>query len=93
MRAVVTRLVLAAIALLLVTSAAQAQQELPAGVTKEMIANPIRRIATLRTTVTVPSAAIDDGKLREKMEADARKCPVHQSLHPEIDAPIDFVYA
>ena len=62
-------------------------------VTKEMIADPIRRIATLRTTVTVPSAAIDDGKLREKMEADARKCPVHQSLHPEINAPIDFVYA
>jgi len=38
-RAVVTRLALAAAVLVLVTSAAQAQQELPAGVTKEMIAD------------------------------------------------------
>jgi putative redox protein len=61
-------------------------------VAKEMIADPIRRITSLRTTVTVPSAAIQDEKLRKQMEAAARKCPVHQSLHPKIEAPIDFVY-
>lgn len=61
-------------------------------VTKEMITKPVRRIGSLRTVVTVPPGAIADTSLRERMEAAARQCPVHQSLHPDIDAPIEFRY-
>ncbi|MCA9136323.1 MAG: OsmC family protein [Planctomycetales bacterium] len=61
-------------------------------VTKEMIQKPVRRIGGLRTVVTVSAAAVPDESMRSRMEAAARKCPVHQSLHPDIDAPIDFVY-
>ena len=61
-------------------------------VTKEMISQPVRRIGSLRTVVTVPSGAVEDPSMRERMEAAARKCPVHQSLHQEINAPIEFVY-
>jgi len=61
-------------------------------VTKEMITEPVRRIGTLRTVVTVPAGAIEDAKMRERIEAAAHKCPVHKSLHPDIDAPIEFVY-
>ncbi len=61
-------------------------------VTKEMIAQPIRRIASLRTVVNVPPGAMDDPAMRSRMEAAARQCPVHQSLHPDIDAPIEFIY-
>ena len=61
-------------------------------VTKEMIQQPVRRIGSLKTTVTVPSGRVEDGEMRKRMEAAARKCPVHQSLHTDIDAPIAFVY-
>jgi putative redox protein len=62
-------------------------------VTKEMVNAPVRRIGSLRTVVTVPPGAVNDPAMRERIEAAARKCPVHQSLHPDIDAPIEFVYA
>ncbi len=61
-------------------------------VEKEMIAQPIRRIASLKTFVKVPAGAVDDPEMRKRLEAAARKCPVHQSLHPDIEAPIDFDY-
>ena len=61
-------------------------------VTKEMITSPVRRIGSLRTAVTIPAGAVDDPSMRVRMEAAARKCPVHQSLHPDIDAPIEFTY-
>ena len=62
-------------------------------VTKEMVADPIRRIGSLKTTVTIPADAVTEPSMRERMEAAARKCPVHKSLHPDCDAPIEFVYA
>lgn len=61
-------------------------------VTKEMVQQPVRRIGGLRTVVTVPANAVTDQSMRDRLEAAARKCPVHQSLHPDIDAPIEFVY-
>ena len=61
-------------------------------VTKEMITQPVRRIGSLRTVVRVPSGAVEDPSMRERMELAARKCPVHQSLRQEIDAPIEFIY-
>ncbi|TWU45587.1 OsmC-like protein [Novipirellula aureliae] len=61
-------------------------------VTKEMAADPVRRIGRLEAIVTIPAGRVNDSKMRERIEAAARKCPVHQSLHPDIEAPIEFVY-
>jgi putative redox protein len=61
-------------------------------VTKEMIAQPTRRIGALRCQVRIPAHAVQDGSMRTRLETAARKCPVHQSLHPDIEAPIEFVY-
>lgn len=63
-------------------------------VTKEMIQQPVRRIGRLVVTVTIP---VEKGALlsttdRTKLEAAAHHCPVHQSLHPDIEAPIQIVY-
>ncbi len=61
-------------------------------VTKEMVTTPIRRIGGLKTRVTIPAGKLDDPSMRSRFEAAARTCPVHQSLHPDIDAPIEFTY-
>ena len=63
-------------------------------VTKEMVQQPIRRIGRLPVTVTIPAdkAAKVDAADRTKLETAARHCPVHQSLHPDIDSPIEFVW-
>lgn len=60
-------------------------------VTKEMTTTTPRRIAALRTTITVPASRIPFDQ-REVYERVGRTCPVHKSLHPDIEAPIDFVY-
>lgn len=62
-------------------------------VTKEMITAPIRRIGALRCEVRIPAYAVQEAAMRARLETAARKCPVHQSLHPDIDAPITFVYS
>lgn len=59
-------------------------------VTKEMIQQPIRRIGRLETLVQLPATV--PAELRERLEAAAGKCPVHKSLHPDIEAPITFTY-
>lgn len=61
-------------------------------VTKEMVTDPIRRIGSLQTVVTITPGVVADPEMRQRLEAAARKCPVHQSLHPDIDAPIEFHY-
>ncbi len=61
-------------------------------VTKEMTAQPVRRIAALTTTVTIPEGLIADPTMRDRLEAAANKCPVHASLHPDVHAPIEFIY-
>ena len=57
---------------------------------KEMTPAPPRRIASLRTTITVPLPA--DHPQRGVLEKAALACPVHASLHPDVAAPIDFVW-
>ena len=63
-------------------------------VSKEMIQQPVRRIGRLPVTVTIPAdkAANVAATERTKLETAARHCPVHQSLHPDIDSPIEFVW-
>jgi putative redox protein len=55
-------------------------------VTKEMAKEPPRRIATLAVTVWMPIALGNDDRAR--VERAAHTCPVHNSLSPEVTAPI-----
>ena len=57
-------------------------------VTKEMSKDTPRRIARLATVIDVPLPA--DHPDREILERAALTCPVHQSLHPEIEKPLEF---
>lgn len=59
-------------------------------VMKEMVNAPHRRIGKLLTTVTFPKNY--DEQDRTMLEHGAHTCPVHRSLHPDIEAPITFVY-
>ncbi len=61
-------------------------------VTKVMVSQPLRRIGSLRTIVTIPGGAIEDSTMRQRIEQAARQCPVHQSLNHEIEIPIEFRY-
>jgi uncharacterized OsmC-like protein len=58
---------------------------------KVMTATPPRRIASLKTRITIPLPA--DHEARSVLEHAAHACPVHKSLHPDIDASIEFVWA
>lgn len=57
-------------------------------VRKEMVAKPTRRIGALPVTIDVPLALNEEQK--QKLIAAAMTCPVHESLHPDIQMPIDF---
>ncbi len=60
-------------------------------VQKTMSATPPRRIARLEVEIRLPIPA--EHKDRALLEAAALSCPVHQSLHPDIEMPVTFVYA
>lgn len=57
-------------------------------VVKEMAASPVRRIGRLVVDIHVPGNL--DDEQRKLLENAARTCPVHKSLHPEIDIPVTF---
>jgi len=56
---------------------------------KHMRADP-RRIARIPVTLNMPAGLTSEQ--RRKLERVALTCPVHQSLNPEIEKPITFVY-
>ncbi len=58
-----------------------------ATVEKHMNAEP-RRIGRLPVAVTIEGDYSDEERL--VLERAANTCPVHKSLHPDIDAPIAF---
>ncbi len=60
-----------------------------AHVGKEMQASP-RRIGRLPVTVTLPASVPQE--MRPQLERIGHTCPVHASLHPDIDAPIVYRY-
>ncbi|MDA8564267.1 OsmC family protein [Mariniblastus sp.] len=60
-------------------------------VEKHMSQDAPRRIARLPVTIQMPAGL--DTKHRAALEKAAGHCPVHQSLHPDIDAPLTFQYA
>jgi len=59
-------------------------------VEKIMVADPDRRIGTIRTVVRLPAAL--DKKQRTVLERSALTCPVHRSLGDRIELPIEFRY-
>lgn len=61
-----------------------------ATVDKEMTAKPPRMIQRLTVKIHVPHAI--DAATRIKLERAAHTCPVHKSLHPDVEKPIEFTW-
>ena len=59
-------------------------------VIKEMIQEPIRRVGKLTVLFEMPKGIQE--KDRKLLERAALTCPVHQSLHPDIQIPVKFNY-
>ena len=57
---------------------------------KHMVENP-RRIGKVILEIYMPGGLTDEQK--KKLEKFAHSCPVHQSLHPNIDQDIRFIYS
>ncbi len=60
-------------------------------VSKEMVTSPIRRIGRLTVDIRVPRAVSPEQ--RSLLENAAHTCPVHKSLHPDIETPVMFHWA
>lgn len=56
-------------------------------VKKKMASNP-RRIDSLRTEVWMPVSLNE--KTQSRFERAARHCPVHESIHADVEAPVVF---
>ena len=59
-------------------------------ITKEMSADAPRRIVALKSKITVPLPG--NHPQRKLLEAAALGCPVHHSLDPRIEKPVEFVW-
>ena len=57
-------------------------------VEKGMVREPVRRIGRLTVVIRVPGE-FDESK-RRVLERAAMACPVHASLHPDVDVPVRF---
>ena len=63
-----------------------------ATVEKHMTTPPApRRIARLPVVITIPAGQVP-AEMRERMEKVGHACPVKASLHPEVDAGIEYRY-
>ena len=61
-----------------------------AQVHKHMTAEAPRRIARLEARFQLPAALPDEA--RSVLERAAHSCPVHQSLHPDVELGLEFVW-
>ena len=61
-------------------------------VTKEMASAPLRRISTMTATITLPSGCTFSESERTMLQRAAETCPVKESLHPEVNVIMEFVY-
>ena len=91
-----TDLVAAALAACVLTTVAMYAERkgldltgMTAHISKEMTAAP-RRIGYLPLTVHLPASIA--GEIRPDLEHIAHTCPIHASLHPDVDAPMTFHY-
>ena len=61
-----------------------------ARVEKHMVNEPVRRIGRLPVQIDMPARLPKEA--RSALERAAHTCPVHQSIHADIDSPVRFVY-
>ncbi|MGC8840685.1 MAG: OsmC family protein [Candidatus Sumerlaeaceae bacterium] len=61
-------------------------------VTKEMVADPVRRVGKLTARIVMPQGRHYDAQTRKALEEGALSCPVKQSLHPDVILDVEFVY-
>jgi putative redox protein len=61
-----------------------------ATVEKEMTTTPPRMIASLKVRIHVPHSLSPENK--QKFERAAHTCPVHKSLHPDVQATIELTW-
>lgn len=61
-----------------------------AEIEKHMVDSPKRMIGKFVLKITLPKSIPQD--YRAKIEHIAHACPVHRSLHPSINVPVEFVY-
>lgn len=61
-----------------------------ATVDKEMSSTAPRRIQSLRVRIHIPNGLTPEDQ--QKLERAAHTCPVHKSLHPDIQTPIEFTW-
>jgi putative redox protein len=57
-------------------------------VTKEMVAQPTRRVGTLGVEIVMPRALGEEDQKR--LENAANNCPVAKSIHPDTKMPVTF---
>lgn len=60
-------------------------------VIKEMVSAPVRRIGSITIDIYMPKGIAPDK--RSLLEHAAHSCPVHKSLHPDVQTPIRFHYS
>lgn len=60
-------------------------------VEKHMVADPVRRVGRLVAHFELPAGV--PAEARAELEHAAHTCPVRQSIHPEIETEIRFVWA
>ena len=61
-----------------------------ATVEKEMTVSMPRRIQSLAVKIRIPQSLSPENQ--QKLERAAHTCPVHKSLHPDIQTPIEFTW-
>ena len=61
-----------------------------ATVTKEMVTQPTRRIGRLTLHVHMPNNLYPEDQ--QRLENAAHTCPVHKSMHPDVQMPITFTW-
>lgn len=60
--------------------------------TKDMVTAPFRRLGKLTAKITIPKSVTEKISPvdREKLERAAHTCPVHKSLHPDVESIIEL---
>jgi putative redox protein len=59
-------------------------------ITKEMVTVPARKIGTITVHIHMPQGIAQEH--RKLLENTAHACPVHKSLHSDVQVPIQFYW-
>ncbi len=58
---------------------------------KHMVVEPVRRVGRLQVRFSMPAGIPEEA--RPVLERAAHTCPVHRSLHPDVDVDVAFDWA